>query len=186
MAHIEQSDSAGGLAPPAVVRVWDPFVCVFHWSLVGLFAVAFLSGDEVEWLHLAAGYTIGALVAMRIVWGFIGPRYARFSDFVKGPRAVAAFLKQSTSLEAPRHLGHNPAGGLMILALIAALIGLSATGVLMTTDSYWGSETLEDVHEAIANITLVLIALHVLGVIVASIEHGENLVLSMLTGRKRV
>lgn len=185
MAQLDQSETAGGLAPPATVRVWDPFVRIFHWSLVALFAVAFLTGDEIEWLHLWAGYAIGGLVALRIAWGFIGPRYARFTDFVKGPRTVAAFLKQSVRLEAPRHTGHNPAGGLMIIALLAALIGLSVTGVLMTTDGYWGSEAMEDIHEAIANGTLILIALHVLGVVVASLEHGENLVVSMITGRKR-
>lgn len=185
MAHVEQCETAGGVAPPARVKVWDPFVRIFHWSLVALFAIAFLTGDEVEWLHLWAGYAIAGLVALRLVWGFIGSRHARFADFVKGPRAVATFLKQSVNLEAPRHIGHNPAGGIMILALLAALIGLTVTGLLMTTDAYWGSETMEDIHEAIANGTLVLIVLHILGVIVASLEHGENLVMSMITGRKR-
>ena len=109
MMHLEQSETAGGLAPPATVKVWDPFVRVFHWSLVALFAIAFVTGDEIEWLHLVAGYSIAGLVALRLVWGFIGPRHARFADFVKGPRAVATFLKQSARLEAPRHLGHNPA-----------------------------------------------------------------------------
>ena len=185
MAHLDQFETAGGLAPPARVKVWDPFVRIFHWSIVALFAVAFLTGDEIEWLHLWAGYAIAALVALRVVWGFIGPRYARFTDFVKGPRAVATFLKQSVQLEAPRHMGHNPAGGIMILALLAALVGLTVTGPLMTSDAYWGSKVLEKIHEAIANATLVLIALHILGVIVASLEHGEKLVLSMITGRKR-
>ncbi|MEQ1576032.1 MAG: cytochrome b/b6 domain-containing protein [Hyphomicrobium sp.] len=185
MEQFERSETAGGLAPPATVKVWDPFVRAVHWSLVTLFAIAFLTGDEIEWLHLWAGYAIAGLVAARIVWGVAGPRYARFSHFVKGPRAVATFLKQSARLEAPRHLGHNPAGGMMILALISALIGLSVTGILMTTDAYWGSNAMEEVHEALANFTLVLIALHVLGVILASFEHGENLVKSMFTGRKR-
>ena len=186
MTHLDQSEIAGGLVPPATVKVWDPFVRIFHWGLVALFAIAFVTGDEIEWLHLAAGYSIAGLVVLRLVWGFIGPRHARFADFVKGPRAVATFLKQSARLEAPRHLGHNPAGGMMIVALIAALIGLSVTGVLMTTDAFWGSKAMEEIHEFIANGTLVLIALHVLGVIVASVEHGENLVVSMIPGRKRV
>jgi cytochrome b len=184
MTHFEQSETAGGLAPPATVKVWDPFVRIFHWSLVALFVIAFITGDEIEWLHLVAGYSIAGLVVLRIVWGFIGPRHARFADFVKGPRSVATFLKQSARLEAPRHLGHNPAGGMMIVALIAALIGLSVTGILMTTDAFWGSKAMERVHEFLANGTLVLIALHVLGVVVASVEHGENLVKSMITGRK--
>jgi cytochrome b len=185
MTSIEHAEIAGGHAPPATVKVWDPFVRIFHWSLVGLFTVAYLTGDEIEWLHLWVGYIIAGLISLRIVWGFIGTRYARFSNFVKGPRAVAGFLKQSARLEAPRVVGHNPAGGWMIIALLAVLAGLSITGIMMTTDAYWGSEAVEEVHETFANLMLVLIALHVLGVIVASFEHGENLVKAMVTGRKR-
>jgi cytochrome b len=185
MVSIDKTERAGSNPLPATVKVWDLFVRVFHWSLVALFAIALLTGDEVEWLHLWAGYAIAALVAMRIVWGFVGSRDARFASFVKGPRAVATFLKQSMHLEAPRYLGHNPAGGAMVVALLVVLTALCGTGIAMTTDAYWGSKALEDVHEALANIMLVLIALHVLGVIVASIEHGENLVKSMVTGRKR-
>jgi len=122
---------------------------------------------------------------MRIVWGFVGTRYARFANFVKGPRAVAAFMSDTMRLKAPRYLGHNPAGGAMILALLAMLIGLSVTGYMMTLDQYWGSKALEEVHEVMAYATLVLVALHVAGVVLAGIEHGENLVVSMITGRKR-
>lgn len=185
MTHLEHSEIAGGLAPPATVKVWDPFVRVFHWSLVTFFAISFVTGDEVEWLHLVAGYSIAGLVAMRLVWGFIGPRHARFAYFVKGPYEVATFLKQSVRLEAPRHIGHNPAGGMMIVALLAGLVGLSITGFLMTTDAFWGSKMMEEIHEVLANGMLLLIGLHVLGVVVASVEHGENLVKSMFTGRKR-
>lgn len=185
MAHSDSMQEAGGVSPPATVKVWDPLIRVFHWSLVLLFAVAFLTGDEIEWMHLWAGYTIAALVAFRIIWGFIGSRHARFSDFVKGPSTVLQYLKQSTRLEAPRYVGHNPAGGAMIVLLIIMLVGLSITGHLMTTDAFWGSKTMGEVHEAFANVTLGLVILHVLGVIVASLEHGENLVRAMITGRKR-
>ena len=183
----------GGLAPPSAttanrepsVKVWDPFVRICHWSLVVLFAVAFLTGDEIERIHVAAGYGIAGLVTARIVWGFIGPRFARFSDFVKGPRAVTGYLIEAASLKAPRSLGHNPAGGAMIVALLILLAGLSVTGYLMTTDAYWGSKVLEEIHEALANISLLLIGLHVAGVILSSLEHGENLIKAMITGRKR-
>lgn len=172
--------------PSAMVKVWDPFVRIFHWSLVALFTIAFLTGDEVEWLHVWAGYAITALVVMRIVWGFIGPHNARFSSFVKGPRAVMSFLRQSLHLDAPRYLGHNPAGGAMIVALLVLLAALCGTGVAMTTDAYWSSKALEEVHEVLANITLALVGLHIVGVLVASWEHGENLVRAMVTGRKRM
>jgi cytochrome b len=185
MNTLEHVSKAGGATPPATVKVWDPFVRVFHWSLVALFTIAFLTGDEIEWLHLWAGYAIAALVAIRILWGFIGPRHARFADFVKGPRAIASFLKQSARLEAPRYLGHNPAGGAMVVALLVMLVGLSVTGIALTTDAFWGSKVMEEIHEVLANLTLGLVGLHILGVILASVEHGENLVRAMFTGRKR-
>lgn len=185
MSVANHPSQAGGETPPASIKVWDLFVRVFHWSLVALFAIAFMTGDEIEWMHVWAGYAIAALVATRIVWGFVGSTNARFANFVKGPRAVLSFLKQSMHLQAPRHLGHNPAGGAMIVILLALLAALCVTGFAMTTDAYWGSKTLEEVHEALAYITLVLVGLHVLGVIVASGEHGEDLVKAMITGRKR-
>ncbi len=186
MSMFSTSQMAGASDAPATVKVWDPFVRVFHWSLVILFTVAFLTGDEMETVHIWAGYAIAGLIVMRIAWGFIGPMHARFSDFVAGPATVWAFMKQSMRLQAPRYLGHNPAGGAMVLALLAMLIGLSVTGILLTTDAFWGSKILEEVHEVMANITLALVGLHIVGVILASIEHGENLVKAMFTGRKKV
>jgi cytochrome b len=177
---------AGGASPPATVKVWDPLVRVFHWSLLLLFAVAYVTGDEVERVHVAAGYTIAGLIALRILWGFVGPRHARFSNFVRPPGEVVAYLRDILLLRAPRHLGHNPAGGAMILALLAALIATSVTGYMMTTDAFWGAKWVEEVHETLANATIALVALHVLGVVTASFVHRENLVKAMITGRKRV
>ncbi len=187
---------AGGGMPPAttltahratapLVQVWDPFVRIFHWSLIGLFVLAFATGDETEWLHLTAGYAIAGLVLLRIIWGFVGPRHARFSDFVRPPRQVADYLHSAIRLRAPRYLGHNPAGGAMIIALLTMLIGISVTGFMMTTDAFWGAQWVEDLHEGLVYVTLGLIALHVAGVVFAGIEHGENLVKAMITGRKR-
>lgn len=180
---------AGGGMPPAsgsgTIKVWDLFVRIFHWSLVVAFAVAFLTGDGNERVHTISGYAIAALVAARIVWGFIGSKHARFADFVVAPRKVTEFTMQSMRLKAPRHIGHNPAGGVMILALLATFAGLAITGHLMTTDAYWGSKTLEDVHEGLAYFALGLVGLHVLGVFFTAIEHRENLVKAMITGRKR-
>ncbi len=175
----------GGNLSPAMVRVWDPLVRIFHWSLVALFAFAFLTADEWDSAHELAGYTIGGLVALRIVWGLVGSRHARFTSFVKGPGTVLGFLTDSIAMRARRYLGHNPAGGAMVIALLLAIAIISATGWMMTTNAFWGVEWVEEVHEAASFGTLGLIALHVGGVILASVEHRENLVKAMFTGAKR-
>jgi cytochrome b len=176
---------AGGVTPPATVKVWDLFVRVFHWSLVSLFVVAYATGDEIEQVHVATGYAIAGLLVLRVAWGFVGPRYARFSNFVRPPREVLSYLRAMILMRAPRHLGHNPAGGAMIVALIACLAATCITGLMMTTDAFWGAEWVEDAHEALANLSVGLAALHVLGALIASFAHGENLVKAMITGRKR-
>lgn len=186
MTTLERHIEAGGDKPPAMVSVWDPFVRVFHWTLAILFTVAFLSGDDFENLHIAVGYALLALIGMRIVWGFIGPRHARFSDFVRSPSEVVAHLRDLLRFRARRYLGHNPAGGAMVIALLLALLGTGATGFLMTTDAFWGVKWIEEVHEGLAYATLGLVVLHVLGVLAASLEQRENLIEAMLSGRKRV
>ncbi|MEQ8589466.1 MAG: cytochrome b/b6 domain-containing protein [Roseitalea porphyridii] len=176
---------AGDISSPATVKVWDPLVRTFHWSLVGLFAFAFLTGDELQGPHELAGYVIAGLVAFRIVWGLAGSRHARFSSFLYRPSTVAGFLCDTLRMKARRYLGHNPAGGLMAIALLAAIAAISVTGYMMTTDAWWGVGWVEDLHEASAFGALALVALHLAGVLVASFEHGENLVRAMITGRKR-
>lgn len=170
---------------PHMVRVWDPFVRIFHWTLVSLFLLAFVTGDEVEWLHLIAGYSIAGLLALRVIWGFIGSSHARFRDFVRSPKAVAAYMRDAMQGREPRYLGHNPAGGAMVLALLAMLTAIATTGFMMTTDSFWGAEWVEDLHEGLVNFTLLLIALHVAGVFWTGLKHHENLVKAMFSGRKR-
>jgi cytochrome b len=187
---------AGGVMPPATatkldirtkatVRVWDPFVRIFHWSLVALFIVAFVTGDEIERVHIAVGYTIAGLVVARIVWGFTGPHHARFSNFVRRPAETIDYMRKAVRGGAPRYIGHNPAGGLMTIALLGMILAISGTGFMMTTSAFWGAEWVEDLHEGLVYATMGLIALHVAGVIVTSIEHRENLVRAMITGRKR-
>jgi cytochrome b len=184
MMNVSNTIEAGGVRPPATIKVWDLFVRTFHWSLVALFIIAYATGDEIERVHIAAGYAIAGLIVLRLAWGF-GPRHARFSTFVRTPREVFTYLRTAVILRSPRYLGHNPAGGAMILALLSMLIGTCVTGYMMTTDAYWGSKWLEQVHEVLANLTVMLIAFHVLGVLFASFEHRENLVEAMITGRKR-
>ena len=170
----------------ATTRVWDIFVRVFHWSLVVSFVVAWFSGDDWKTLHLWAGYAVAALIAMRLVWGVMGPPQARFSRFVRSPLVVAGYFKDLAMGREVRHLGHNPAGGAMIVALLATLIGLCLSGWMMTTNTFWGSELVEGIHESLANIAIILVGLHVGGVLWTSFRNRENLVRAMLTGEKRV
>jgi cytochrome b len=159
-------------------------VRLFHWSLVAAFVVAYVTGDGRD-LHEQAGYAVAALIAFRVVWGVIGPKHARFADFVRPPRAVASHLAALLRGRPERCLGHNPAGGAMILALLILLSLDSLTGYLMTTDAFFGSAFMEAAHEIMVDITLAFIGLHILGVIASSILEKENLVAAMITGRKR-
>ena len=127
----------------------------------------------------------GVIALAFVVWGFVGPQHARFSQFVRPPAEVLQFLADSVRLKARRHVGHNPAGGAMVLALIAAIAGICVTGYMMETLAYRDAKWLEELHEVLANGTLALIFLHVAGVLLASFEHKENLVTAMFTGRKR-
>ncbi|GAB5460054.1 cytochrome b/b6 domain-containing protein [Hoeflea alexandrii] len=185
MTPLKATMEAGDIQSPATVRVWDPLVRIFHWSLVGLFTFAFLTGDEWQKPHEVAGYIIAGLIAFRVIWGFAGSRHARFSSFIYRPSTVAGFLADTMRMKARRYLGHNPAGGLMVLGLLLAIVVISLSGWMMTTDAYWGVDWVEELHEAAAFSAVGLVALHVGGVIVASFEHGENLVRAMVTGRKR-
>ena len=165
---------------PERVRVWDPFVRFFHWALAGAVLIAFLTGDELEGLHVLAGYVVMGLIAARLVWGLIGPRHARWWDFVRGPSAIKVYLRDVLRGHPTRYLGHNPAGGAMAVALIAGLILTTLTG--LAAQSVHG---LKGIHELIAYATLCLVPLHLLGVAVASFQHRENLVRGMIDGYKR-
>jgi cytochrome b len=171
-------------ARPATVRVWDPLVRLFHWSLVASFTIAWLSEDA-KALHQGAGYVVLALVAVRMIWGFVGSRHARFRDFVPRPQGLLAYLRGLPGGHPRRYLGHNPAGGAMIVLMLAMLILTGGSGWLMTTDAFWGIVWLKELHETAANLTVVLVFAHVAGVVFSSLAHRENLVLAMVTGRKR-
>lgn len=179
-AHLIHIDKVG-----KTTRVWDPLVRIFHWSLVIAFFGAYALGDDGGLLHQALGYTVLGLVAFRLAWGLVGSRYARFSSFIPSYSKLIAYLKDVAVHRETRYLSHNPAGAAMIVALLLALIGVGATGWLLTTDAFWGSDTMTDVHELLANGTLFLIGLHVAGVLFSSLRHRENLVRAMFNGRKR-
>jgi len=176
---------SGKAAGSRSVKVWDLFVRVFHWSLVIAFATAWYTGGIWDQSHLAAGYIVLALILARIVWGFVGSRHALFSDFAYRPRIIQGYMTDMMHMRAARYLGHNPAGGAMVIALLAMLLILCITGIMMTTDAFWGVQWVDNLHATTSNLALVLVALHVGGVVFASIEHGENLVRAMFTGFKR-
>lgn len=167
------------------VPVWDPLVRLFHWGLVLSIATAWLSAGHSKPLHLWAGYVAAGLLAIRIVWGITGPRYARFVHFVRHPGVVLGYLGDIWRGRETRFVGHNPAGGAMIVALIATIGVQVLTGWLATTDLFFGVDWIEQLHGLCAKAILGLIALHLVGVGLASLRHRENLPLAMLTGRKR-
>lgn len=170
--------------PAATVVVWDRFVRLFHWSLVACCVLAYFSTDSIGWVHKGAGYAALALVGARLIWGFVGSASARFASFVPGPRRLLTYLRAVLRHEEPRHLGHNPAGAVMILALLAAVTGIGVTGFMMTTDAWWGNETVEDLHMLLVDGAVVAVLVHVAANVYGSWRHRENLVLSMITGRK--
>ena len=168
-----------------VVKVWDPLVRIGHWALVLCVAAAWITSEGGHVWHERFGYATLAIVAIRIVWGFVGPRYARFRQFVRSPDATLAYARKTLSGTEPRHVGHNPLGGWMIVALLMCVMLTGASGWLFTTDAFWGVEWVEEVHEFFANSLLVLAGLHIAGVVFASWRHRENLVAAMVSAYKR-
>ena len=166
-------------------KVWDPLVRAGHWALAAGVVLAWLTREGWRETHEWIGYATLALVALRVAWGLAGRRYARFRQFVRSPAATLRYAGEVLRREESRYLGHNPLGGWMILTLLAVVAATGFTGWLYTTDAYWGVEWLGNLHGSLTDLLLVLAALHVLGVGVASRRHRENLVAAMLHGRKR-
>lgn len=197
------------------VPVWDFAVRLFHWSLVVAFTIAYLTEDEFEDLHVWSGYIVLGLVLFRIVWGLVGTRYARFTQFIYSPARVIEYIASLVKGNPKHYTGHNPAGGYMVIALLLTLLGTTLSGlvvyglegkgplanttlVIIPAAHANGDDQLaddgkespeeerwEEIHEVLANITLFLVILHILGVIASSIAHRENLVRAMITGRKK-
>ncbi len=165
--------------------MWDALVRVLHWSLVLSVATAWLTRHSPGRWHEWLGYAALGIVALRTAWGFLGSRYARFSDFVKSGSETAAYARDVLAHREARYLGHNPLGGWRVLTLLVLVVLVGFTGWLYTTDKYWGVEWVEDTHETLSNILFLFVALHVAGVIFTSARHRENLVGAMLHGRKR-
>ena len=180
------------------VKVWDLVVRSFHWGLALAVLGSFLTADKDAWVpvHVRFGLAMVALVVMRLAWGLGGPGPARFATFVRGPREVLAYARAMLRGRPPVHLGHNPLGGAMVVALLGVLAGLAVTGAL----TYAGPEFqgplggllsrraargVKEVHEALSGALLALIGVHVAGVLASSVLERQNLVAGMIDGRKR-
>jgi cytochrome b len=169
----------------AMLRVWDPFVRLFHWSLVaGMAATWFTSSIRGE-LHQWIGLVVAGLVVARIGWGLMSKGHASFASFVKSPATVVGYLADILRGTEQRYIGHNPAGGAMIVALIIFVLGTCLTGWLMTTDAWYGDDAMQFTHSALAYSVVALVVLHLAGVVLASLRHRENLPRAMVTGLKR-
>jgi len=166
------------------ILVWDAPVRVFHWLMVLSFAGAYLTAESERWrlVHVSLGYTLGGLVAFRVLWGLLGTRYARFASFVRGPAAVMRYLSSIARGQPEHHVGHNPAGALAIVLLLLLSVATVVSGWANYNDL--GGHWLEELHEVAANFMLAVVGVHVAGVVMASWLHRENLVRAMLTGRK--
>ncbi|WP_299879999.1 cytochrome b/b6 domain-containing protein [uncultured Cocleimonas sp.] len=205
------------------IRVWDILVRLFHWSLVVIFFISYFTGDEEDLIHIYTGYVVLGLIVFRLLWGIIGSKHARFSDFLYSPTSVIKYLKGLMRGKPQHYVGHNPAAGWMVIALLLSLFVTTISGLKVyaveegkgplasvttefsiistanaddddrynnddnekggdkNSDEFW-----EELHEASANFTFLLIFLHVAGVIVASKLHKENLIKAMITGKKKV
>lgn len=168
-----------------MILVWDLPVRLFHWSLALSFATAYITSESERWqlVHITSGYVLAALIAFRLIWGVVGSRYARFSEFVRGPGAIKDYLLGMLRLRPPHYTGHNPAGALAIVALLS--LGLLTAAAGWATFNEFGGDILEELHEGAANIMLAVVGIHVGAVLLSSLLHRENLVASMVNGLKR-
>ncbi len=176
-------------------KVWDLPLRIFHWLLVCAFLIAYITEDDFLTLHVWAGYVIAGLLVFRLLWGFIGGKYARFTNFLCSPSTAIAYFKDSLVYKARRYIGHNPAGAIMIVLLLVSLLLTTVTGLAvygaeenagplaiigMENEGLW-----EEAHELFANLTVVFVFIHIIGVVFESYLHKENLSKAMLTGYKR-
>ena len=205
------------------VHVWDIIVRIFHWSLVVTFIIAYFTAEEENIVHIYSGYTVLALIVLRVIWGFVGTKYARFSNFIYSPFTVIQYLKSVIKGNPKHYLGHNPAGGYMVVALLLGLFVVTVSGLkvyaieeglgplakennklTMINNAYAdkdeyeheyekdndehedeAEEFWEEIHEFSTNVTLILIFLHIAGVLISSHVHKQNLIMPMITGRKK-
>jgi cytochrome b len=167
------------------ILVWDAPVRTFHWLLALCFAGAYWSAQSESWrlLHVTLGYTMGALIAFRLVWGVLGTRYARFGSFVRGPSVLMRYVKAMLAGKPAHYIGHNPAGGVAIVLMLLVGAAIVASGYAVYNDI--GADWLGALHEGAANAMLLLVGVHLAGVALVSFMHRENLPRAMFTGTKQ-
>ncbi|MDG5975380.1 cytochrome B561 [Hydrogenophaga taeniospiralis CCUG 15921] len=164
--------------------VWDLFVRVFHWTLVVCVLLNSFVLDDGETIHQWAGYLAAALVLARVVWGFIGSRHARFTDFFPTPGRIVRHVRGLWSGHAEFHWGHNPLGALMMLALMGLVLALGVTGWMQGLDAYWGEEWLQELHEVIGETLIILVGLHAVAALLMGRIERARLLKAMVTGVK--
>jgi cytochrome b len=196
------------------IQVWDPIIRFGHWLIVAGFFIAYIVEDDNLVVHVWAGYTVALVIFVRIIWGFVGPKSAKFSDFLVRPTQMLAYARDLMRGRSKRYLGHSPAGGAMIVALLICLSVITVSGLMVyayeenagpmsayvntpsvsegitrmrphDAEFEESEEFWEETHEIAANATILLVLLHVLGVLFASRAHRENLTSAMVSGRKR-
>ena len=167
--------------------VYDLPLRLFHWLFATLFIVAFLIAKMVDdesalfSYHMQAGLLLGFVVVLRIIWGFVGTRYARFSNFALYPQDLILYFNGLLSGDKRKWPGHNPASSWATLVMFALALGLGVTGYLMAIGQ---KESFEDIHELLANGFLVVVLMHVAGVVLHGLRHQDGLGLSMIDGAK--
>jgi len=180
----------------SLITVWDPLIRVFHWLLVAVFLTGYLTQEQNYELHLQAGYLVLALVNVRLLWGLVGSKYARFKTFIYSPSIISGYIKSLAKGQARRYIGHNPAGGAMVILLLTGLLTVTISGIALDGAENWSGPMAEmnlyhhtgliqSIHVFSTNTLLLLITLHILGVTLSSFIHHENLVKAMLNGKKR-
>ncbi|MDO3382456.1 cytochrome b/b6 domain-containing protein [Gilvimarinus algae] len=170
----------------STVKLWDPLVRLFHWSIAGIFVANYWLNEEGDDWHQWLGYTAASLIGVRLLWGFIGPRPARWADFFPTPAKLKAHLCALVKRRDYHRMGHTPLGAVVMILMMLGFIGLAVTGYMMAEiDRYWGVQWVEDIHGYIANTLLALVILHIAAALYESLQLKENLPLSMITGKRK-
>jgi cytochrome b len=197
MFHQSGKDMPTQSATPSTMKAWDPLIRIFHWSLVISFVIAFVT--EGDWInvHIWAGYAVSGLIVFRLFWGVVGSRNARFTSFVRSRQVVIEHLKAMLAFRPAHYLGHNPVAAVMVMLLLVSIVMVAFSGIVLiaidgqgplasTVFSSWNGDWMKDIHELLANFSLLLVFGHIAGVLFSSFLEGENLAKAMITGRKKM